>query len=149
MNLEIMDIFENQIIMITMVAWVVAQSLKLIIDKIRFKRVDFTRIVGAGGMPSSHSAFVTALATVIAIRHGLNSTEFSLAFAFAGVVMYDAAGVRRSTGAQAKILNKIVQDLYSKEHTVKVERLKELIGHSPIEVFAGAILGFFIAFFLA
>lgn len=145
MNLEIMQIFENQIIMVTMVAWIAAQSLKLVIDKIRFKKVDFTRIVGAGGMPSSHSAFVTSLATVIAAKHGFQSTEFALAFSFAGVVMYDAAGVRRSAGKQAAILNKIVQDLYSKEHLIKKERLKELIGHSPVEVFAGAMLGLVIA----
>ena len=143
--MEFHDLLENQVVVVTMIAWVLAQSIKLIIDKIRYKKVDFTRIVGAGGMPSSHSAFVTALATAIALQHGLGSTEFALAFSFAGVVMYDAAGVRRAAGRQAVVLNKIVEDLYSKEHVVKKERLKELIGHTPVEVFVGALLGFLIA----
>lgn len=145
MTVEFHDLLENQVVVVTMIAWVLAQSIKLIIDKIRYKKVDFTRIVGAGGMPSSHSAFVTALATAIALQHGLGSTEFALAFSFAGVVMYDAAGVRRAAGRQAVVLNKIVEDLYSKEHVVKKERLKELIGHTPVEVFVGALLGFLIA----
>lgn len=149
MNLRLTDLFENHVIVVTMVSWLLAQSIKLIIDKIRFREVDFTRIVGAGGMPSSHSAFVTSLATSIAFQNGLNSTEFALAFSFAAVVMYDAAGVRRSAGKQAVVLNKIVHDLYSKEHTIKKERLKELIGHSPVEVFAGAVLGILVAIFMA
>ena len=149
MNLEIKELLANQTIIVTMIAWLIAQSIKLIIDKIKYKRVDFTRIVGAGGMPSSHSAFVTALATSIAIRCGLGSTDFALAFALASVVMYDASGVRRSAGKQAVILNKIVKDLYSKEHTIKKEQLKELIGHSPVEVFAGAILGLAVAIFMS
>ena len=149
MNLRLTDLFDNHVIVVPMVSWLLAQSIKLIIDKIRFREVDFTRIVGAGGMPSSHSAFVTSLATSIAFQNGLNSTEFALAFSFAAVVMYDAAGVRRSAGKQAVVLNKIVHDLYSKEHTIKKERLKELIGHSPVEVFAGAVLGILVAIFMA
>lgn len=146
---KITDIFENHIIIVTMVAWFLAQTMKMFIDKIRYKKVDFTRIVGAGGMPSSHSAFVTSLATAIAFEHGLNSTEFALSFSLMAIVMYDAAGVRRSAGKQAAVLNKIIQDLYSKEHTFKKERLKELIGHSPVEVFAGAVLGLLVAIFMA
>jgi hypothetical protein len=149
MNLNFTDLFNNHIIAVTMVSWLLAQSIKLIIDKIRYREVDFTRIVGAGGMPSSHSAFVTSLATAIAFQHGLDSTEFALAFSLAAIVMYDAAGVRRSAGKQAQVLNKIVHDLYSKEHTIKKERLKELIGHSPVEVFAGAVLGILVAIFMA
>lgn len=148
-NLDFKSLLENHIILVTMVSWLLAQSLKLIVDKIKYKRIDFTRIIGAGGMPSSHSAFVTSLATSIAFQHGLNSTEFALAFSFAAIVMYDAAGVRRSAGKQATILNQIIQDLYSKEHTLKIERLKELIGHSPVEVFAGAVLGILVAIFMA
>ena len=149
MNLNFTDLFNNHIIAVTMVSWLLAQSIKLIIDKIRYREVDFTRIVGAGGMPSSHSAFVTSLATSIAFQNGLDSTEFALAFSLAAIVMYDAAGVRRSAGKQAQVLNKIVHDLYSKEHTIKKDRLKELIGHSPVEVFAGAVLGILVAIFMA
>lgn len=148
-SLSFASLLDNHIIIVTMVSWLLAQSMKLIIDKIKHRKIDFTRIVGAGGMPSSHSAFVTSLATSIGYQAGLNSTEFALAFSFAAVVMYDAAGVRRSAGKQARVLNKIVQDLYSKEHTVKKERLKELIGHSPVEVFAGAVLGILVAIFMA
>ena len=148
-NMRITDIFDNQVIMVTMFAWLLAQSMKLVIDKIRYKKVDFTRLVGAGGMPSSHSAFVTSLAAAIAFEHGLQSPYFALAFSFMAVVMYDAAGVRRATGKQAVVLNKIIRDLYSKEHSFKKERLKELIGHTPVEVFAGAVLGLLVAIFMA
>lgn len=148
-NMRITDIFDNQVIMVTMFAWLLAQSMKLVIDKIRYKKVDFTRLVGAGGMPSSHSAFVTSLAAAIAFKHGLQSTYFALAFSFMAVVMYDAAGVRRAAGKQAVVLNKIIRDLYSKEHSFKKESLKELIGHTPVEVFAGAVLGLLVAIFMA
>ncbi len=148
-SLNFKSLLDNHVIIVTMVSWFLAQSIKLIIDKIRYKKIDFTRIVGAGGMPSSHSAFVTSLATAIGFQEGLNSIEFALAFSLAAVVMYDAAGVRRSAGKQATVLNKIIEDLYSKEHTVKKERLKELIGHSPVEVFAGAVLGILVAIIMA
>ncbi len=111
------------------------------------RKIDFTRFVGPGGMPSSHSAFVTSLTVGVALKEGLNSTAFAMAVVFALIVMYDAAGIRRAAGRQAVILNKIVDELFHHGH-VKEERLKELLGHTPVEVFVGAILGGLIAYYV-
>ena len=94
-------------------------------------------------MPSSHSALVTSLTTAIAITEGLDSSMFALSFGFAAIVMYDASGVRLAVGVQARILNQILQD--AQNHKFKAEKLKELIGHTPIQVYAGGILGVIIA----
>jgi len=127
-------------------AWWIAQILKFIIDFIINRKIDITRLVGSGGMPSSHSSFTVSLATLVAINLGVSSVEFALSIAFALIVMYDAAGVRRSTGKQAKILNRL---LYHKKGEFHLEdELKELIGHTPFEVLGGAALGFTIAFLL-
>ena len=110
------------------------------------KKIDISRFVGSGGMPSSHSSFVTSLATAIGIQRGYESLEFAMALVFALIVMYDAAGVRRAVGKQAKILNKMIEDI--QEHRKDVfneKRLKELVGHTPVEVLSGAILGIVIA----
>lgn len=137
-------IFYNKVFMVALVAWAVAQTSKVIILLITTKKLDFGRLVGSGGMPSSHSAFVTSLSTGIGLIYGWESPVFAVALAFSLVVMYDAAGVRRSAGKQAEILNIIIIEVI--EHKgLKEERLKELIGHTPIEVFAGAILGIIIA----
>ena len=113
------------------------------------KKIDFRRLVGAGGMPSSHSSFVCSLATGVALMEGWNSSITALAICFAIVVMFDAAGVRYAAGQQAAILNKIVEE-YSQLGRVQNKRLKELLGHTPFEVFVGALLGIIFAFiFLA
>jgi len=126
------------------ISWWAAQILKFFIDFVSKKKVDFTRLVGSGGMPSSHTSFTVSLATVVGINHGADSVEFALAVAFALIVMYDAAGVRRATGKQAKILNRL---LYHRKGEIHVEEeLKELVGHTPFEVIGGAALGFTIAF---
>jgi acid phosphatase family membrane protein YuiD len=130
-------------------SWAVAQALKVVFNYWKKKKIDFRRLVGAGGMPSSHSAFVCSLATGVALREGWNSSMTALAICFAVVVMFDAAGVRYAAGQQAAILNKIVEE-YSQLGRIQHKRLKELLGHTPFEVFVGALLGIaFALFFLA
>ncbi len=126
--------------MIALVSWAVAQGSKVLIEVLSYRKVDLKRFVGSGGMPSSHSAFVMALSTGIGKLEGWESPLFAIAMSFAFVVMYDAAGVRRAAGKQAEILNIMIKDVI--EHKVlKEERLKELIGHTPIEVIIGGIIG--------
>lgn len=144
---EIFAVFQNRIFWISMLAWLIAQILKVTIDLLIKKKVDFRRLVSAGGMPSSHSAFVVALSTAVGLVHGFDSAFFAVSAAFAGIIMYDAAGVRRAVGIQAGILNEMMDDL-NKHRPVGEQKLRELIGHTPIEVFAGAVLGFLVSWFL-
>ncbi|NLJ80809.1 MAG: divergent PAP2 family protein [Firmicutes bacterium] len=129
--------------MTALIAWMIAQFLKIVTWAFVSKELNFKRLVGPGGMPSSHSAFATSLGTGAGLVEGFSSTIFALATVFALVVMYDAAGVRRAAGKQAKVLNAIVKDLNKKE--LHPERLKELLGHTPFEVLIGALLGIIIA----
>lgn len=126
-----------------MIAWAIAQGLKLITWAFSVREWNFKRLVEPGGMPSSHSAFVTSLATAIGMSVGFDSIMFALSFAFAMVVMYDASGVRRAAGKQAKVLNAILEDLNRRE--LHPERLRELLGHTPFEVLVGALLGVVVA----
>ena len=136
-------IFEYRYLIIPFATWLFIQLFKLIYDLVTTKKFNFKRILGAGGMPSSHSAVVVALCTMIGKEYGINSAIFGLAVIFAFVVMYDAAGVRRAAGKQAKLLNKIVQTpgLTNVEVT---EKLQEVLGHTPIQVFVGALIGFIV-----
>lgn len=129
-----------KILYVTTLAWAVAQGLKVLIYYVRNRRFNFRLFVGTGGMPSSHSAFVCSLATAIGIESGWSSPVFLLSVGMALVIMTDAAGVRRAAGQQAKILNEILDDLYSAK-PVPQQRLKELLGHTPFQVLVGAILG--------
>ena len=144
---DIVAVFQNRIFWIGSLAWLVAQVLKVTIDLLTKRKIDFRRLTSAGGMPSSHSAFVVALSTSVGFTQGFDSAIFAVSATFAGIIMYDAAGVRRAVGIQAGILNDIVDDLY-KHQPIREQKLKELIGHTPVEVFAGAVLGFFISWFL-
>lgn len=141
------EILNNQILKITLFAWAIAQFLKVIIVLWTQKKWDFTRLVGSGGMPSSHSALVTSLTVCIGKNYGFDSGEFALALTIALVVMYDAAGVRRAAGKQAEVLNQILDDLYHHRTEFNSERLKELLGHTPVEVLAGAALGIIVGIF--
>lgn len=125
--------------------WFFIQLFKLIYDLVTTKQFNFKRILGAGGMPSSHSAVVTSLSTMIGISEGIESPLFALSVIFAFIVMYDAAGVRRAAGKQAKILNEIVNTpgLSGVQVTGK---LQEALGHTPIQVFVGAIIGIIVGF---
>ncbi len=135
---------QNKIFLATISAWFIAQAIKVVIGVISQKRFDFRWFIGTGGMPSSHAAGASCLAAAMGMEYGFNSPYFALAAAFAIVVMFDAQGVRRATGRQARILNKITEDIYWKGK-VPEGRLMELIGHTPIEVIAGLILGILVA----
>ncbi len=136
---------EYKYVVIPIATWFFIQLFKLIYDLIKTKKFNFKRILGAGGMPSSHSAVATSLATLIGCNEGFDSPLFAIAAIFACVVMYDAAGVRRAAGKQAKLLNKIVETpgLSNVEVT---ERLVEVLGHTPFQVLVGAIIGILVGF---
>ena len=134
------ELMDNQALMAALLAWLIAQILKVILVFWKDKRLDFGRMVGSGGMPSSHSALIVAMATSVGKQMGLDSVAFAIAASVALVVMYDAANVRREAGRQAELLNRIVQELYQENH-LNQEKLKELLGHTPVEVAAGAVLG--------
>ena len=140
------ELLSNKVLMTAVSGWFIAQLLKVIFTLFKNKRIDWTRFVGSGGMPSSHSAFVIALTISVGYTEGVSSAMFAICAVLSFVVMYDASGVRRATGIQAKVLNKLV-DSYEETEDVEIsnEKLKELIGHSPLEVVAGAILGIVIA----
>jgi uncharacterized protein len=138
------QILSNKVLITCVTAWFIAQLLKIILTFHKSKKIDITRFVGSGGMPSSHTSFVMSLATSIGKLYGWSSPLFALSLCFAFVVMYDAAGVRRAAGYQAKVLNMIIDDL-AHHKPLANERLKELLGHTPKEVMAGAVLGIVIA----
>lgn len=133
-------IITNKYIYVPIILWAVIQTFKVIYDLVKTKKFNFKRIMGAGGMPSSHSAVVMVIATLIGKYEGVDTAIFALALISAFVVMYDAAGVRRAAGKQAALLNKIVQT--PGLSTIQVqERLVEVLGHTPIQVFVGAAIG--------
>jgi len=136
-----MNFFEEyKYIIVPITTWFSIQLFKLIYDLVTTKQFNFKRIMGAGGMPSSHSAVVTSLATLIGKNEGFDSGLFAVSLIFACVVMYDAAGVRRAAGKQAKLLNKIVQTPGLSKVEVS-EKLVEALGHTPIQVIVGAVIG--------
>lgn len=136
----------NQTLVSGVVGWTVAQALKTLIDIGLNHSFNPERLVGSGGMPSSHSATVCALTTSAGLRYGVGSFEFSVSFLLAMIVMYDAIGVRQETGKQAKVLNRLLfDDLVKLNGEVLQEKLKEYVGHTPIQVAAGAVLGIGIA----
>ncbi|NMA95982.1 MAG: divergent PAP2 family protein [Clostridiales bacterium] len=138
------EILQNSVLWTSALAWFIAQTLKVLITLLSKRQFDIRRFVGSGGMPSSHSAFVVSMASSIGQVNGYDSVIFALSAAFALVVMYDAAGVRRAAGKQAAVLNEIV-DMLQAKRGISEEKLKELLGHTPVEVFAGAGLGILIS----
>ncbi len=139
------DFLSSSILVTTIIAWFTAQVLKVIFVLIKNKKIDFSRFVGSGGMPSSHSAFVVSLAASVGLVDGFDSTLFAISVVIALVVMYDAAGVRRAAGQQAKTLNRIIEKWGKEDFSETEKKLKELLGHTPTEVFAGAVLGVIVA----
>ncbi|MBD1892268.1 divergent PAP2 family protein [Coleofasciculus sp. FACHB-712] len=138
---EFAHILENHVLLVATVACLIAQASKLIIDLAQHGKVNVRVLVTTGGMPSAHSALVTALATGIGQTVGWDSIEFALATIFAVIVMYDAAGVRQAAGKQARILNQIIDELFQEHHKFNEDRLKELLGHTPFQVIVGSALG--------
>lgn len=138
-----MQLMDYKFLIIPTLAWLTVQVFKFISDAIINRKINFKRLVETGGMPSSHSATVTSLMTAIGISEGLTSPIFAVSFVFSIIVMYDAAGVRRAAGKQATILNQLINSNQIKVDTN--EKLKELLGHTPFQVFIGAIYGIILA----
>ncbi len=134
------EVIKNKYIVVPMLLWFGIQVFKVIYDLITTKKFNFKRIMGAGGMPSSHSAVLVGLATLIGKYEGVNTPIFAVALIFSFIVMYDAAGVRRAAGKQAKLLNQIVETPGLSGIQVS-EKLVEVLGHTPIQVIVGAIIG--------
>jgi len=148
-----MEFLRNRLMITAVSAWGIAQIIKTIIDFSLCKKVHFERLIGAGGMPSCHSSTVCSLATMSALTFGLGSFQFAFAGVLAIIVMYDASGVRRETGNQAILLNEMMEafkKLETQEQKVKFsqEKLKEFVGHTPFQVFVGAVLGIVLALLL-
>lgn len=139
-NDPLLQFVSNKVAQTTFLGWFAAQSIKVLIGVFTEKRFNFKWFVGTGGMPSSHTAGVTALATSIGIQDGVGSSIFVVTLLFTIIVICDAQGVRRSTGKQAEILNRMMDDIYFKKK-IQEDRLKELVGHTPIQVFAGIFVG--------
>lgn len=139
-------IFNNRIIDVAFVAGFLAQIYKVITILVTDKKIDLKRFFETGGMPSSHSSIVTSLTTSVALSKGVNSTDFAISFIFMGIVMYDASGIRRAAGKHAGLLNKFLDRFYNKNGEILYDgKLKELLGHTPLEVLIGAILGVCVA----
>ena len=140
------ELLHNQIFISAILGWFVAQVLKTLIHMIISKQFVAERMVGGGGMPSSHSATVCALATASGMRYGGGSFEFAISAMFAIIVMYDAMGVRRETGKQGRVLNEMLEIFTNMGNRISAEeRLKEFVGHTPLQVLMGALLGVFLA----
>ena len=141
----LLQLTQNRVLWTGMLGWGVAQLLKVIIVLIKSKRFDPRRLVGTGGMPSSHSSFVTSLGLAVGFTQGFDKPLFGVCVVFAFIVMYDATGIRRAAGKQAAVLNQMIERWEEDGIEIKEKRLKELLGHTPYEVLVGAILGFVIA----
>ena len=138
------ELRSNHVLWSSICSWAVAQFIKILIELVRTKKINAALIMSSGGMPSSHSSFVTAMTTSIGLKEGFNSSIFALCAVFSMVVMYDAAGVRRAAGYQAAAINMLAERLEGQG--IKLDKkLKELLGHSPIQVAAGAALGVLVA----
>ena len=140
------DILTNKVLVIPLCAWAIAQLAKTLVALLQGKGLDLRYSVGSGGMPSAHSAMVTALATSVGMIQGFRSAVFGIAVILASIVMYDAAGLRQSVSQQAAILNRIVSELIRGQRVTGLEaNLRELIGHTPFQVIVGGTLGIAVA----
>ncbi|MCL2150106.1 MAG: divergent PAP2 family protein [Dehalococcoidia bacterium] len=135
----------NLTLIIPLVAWVSAQILKVVGGCLRERRWDWSFFIRSGGMPSAHTALVTSLATTIGFLEGFGSTLFGIAVVFALIVMYDAAGVRRAVGIQAGMLNRISHELWNRRPKGVELSVRELLGHTPVQVLSGAAVGIVVA----
>lgn len=147
------DFFDNNVLMVALISWLTAQIVKAILNVIIYRKFSFERLFGDGGMPSGHSATVTAAAVVCAWTYGFNSAYFGIAFVLAIIVMHDATGVRREAGKHAVAINEIVETINSAQpksrrderREIRIAHLKEFVGHTHSQVLVGFILGFVIA----
>ena len=144
------DLLNNQILIAALVAWAIAQGAKAILYTIVNREFKFERLVGSGGMPSSHAATVCAMTTAVALQFGLASFEFAISFVLTSVVLHDARGVRQEAGKQAVTITAIIDHLIKEGTIIELPEweLKELIGHTPLQVLIGSIVGIGVGFWL-
>ncbi|MFZ5809185.1 MAG: divergent PAP2 family protein [Chloroflexota bacterium] len=135
-----MEIFRNYLLICGGIAWIIAQTIKVPIEYLQTRKWNWALLFRAGGMPSSHSALVTGVAHAAGLFYGFNSPWFAIAATLAIVVVYDATGIRRQAGKHAELINAMINDLAS-GHPLKEEQLREVLGHTPLEAFAGVLLG--------
>ncbi|MBN1501530.1 MAG: divergent PAP2 family protein [Spirochaetes bacterium] len=144
--MKILDIFYNKPLLTSVMAFFIAQMIKIIPGVIINKKIPWDRVMGTGGMPSSHTAGVCALFTSLGIKHGFASTEFAISFVFASIIMYDATGIRYAAGEHAQVLNHIMENLHeAMKEGIQHIKLKTLLGHTHGQVWLGAILGICVA----
>ena len=137
--------FSNQVLWCAVAAWFTAQALKIPIYRFVEKKWDIARFFGSGGMPSSHTAFTVSLAIMTGWLSGFDKPEFAVAVVLAAIVMYDASGVRRETGLQAEVINDILRKVFVDGEPISDVELKELVGHTKVEVWGGFIVGVMVA----
>ena len=144
------DFLNNRILIAALVAWAIAQAIKAILYTIVNREFKFERLVGSGGMPSSHAATVCALTTAVAMQFGLGSFEFAISFVLSSVVLHDARGVRQEAGKQAVTITAIIDHLIKEGTIIELPNweLKELIGHTPLQVLIGSIMGICVGLWL-
>ena len=138
------EVLNNHVLIGSLIAWAIAQSIKVPLEFLRTRRWKWTLLFDPGGMPSSHTALVIGLAHGIGLHSGYDSPLFALSVALAMIVIYDATGVRRQAGKHAALINAMIQDLAT-GHPLKEEQLREVLGHTPLEVLAGFLLGIVVA----
>ena len=143
------QLFGNRVFLCAVFSWVAAQAIKVLISLWIDKKFDGRRFIGMGGMPSSHTAFVFSLMLMVGITEGVGSTLFALAFALAAVVIYDAMGVRAETGKQGAVLNEIIREVLIEGEPITEKRLKELVGHTPLEVLGGIVVAIVMVLIMA
>ena len=144
---SVFDVFSNRVLWATLLSWVVAQTIKVASAVRRKHRFDVRWFLGTGGMPSAHSAGVSSLAVGVGLRVGFETALFAVALMLALVTMFDAQGVRRAAGRQAIVLNQIVDEIYARGE-ISQQKVMELLGHTPVEVLVGALIGCFMAVLL-
>ena len=138
-------IFGNRILDVAVIAWFAAQFYKVFSPLFKGRKASWVRLFQTGGMPSSHASTVVALATSLALLKGIRSVEFAISMVFSSIVLYDATGIRRAAGEHAKALNRLVKSIEHKDDFEKIEsNFKEFLGHTPLEVFWGCVLGLII-----
>lgn len=140
----VQQLVSNRVLLATFLGWIVAQGLKVTLGVVAQRRFDFRWFLGTGGMPSAHSAGVSALTTAVGMTQGFHSPLFAVALIFSLVTMFDAQGVRRAAGQQARLLNAVLDDLYWRRPIAEA-RLREFLGHTPVEVFVGSAIGILLA----
>lgn len=146
---QIQAFFQNRIVMASLLSWAMAQVIKVLITWWMDKKFDWRRCFGMGGMPSSHSAFVFSMALMCGLQEGFSSAVFAVSFMLMAIVIYDALGVRAETGKQGAVLNQLIREVLIEGKPITEDRLKELVGHTPLEVLGGVLVGLTVVIFMA